>query len=218
MATFLQLCQSVCSQSGIADASDFSSTVGQSGIFADIVRWVNEAYNEIQYHKPNWNFLYSSTSFTLSDTEDEYTPTGFRSFIPTRFIIEPSGGTKSFLEYIEYDDWKNSSTFLQSNSEQPYYVTITPDNKLKFYPTANASYTIFYDGYLVPDTFTGDADTPIFRDEYHDLIQFKALIKYAAHYNSPEIYQDNTANYDLGIKKMVSNETPSINLDTYSLT
>ena len=61
MSTFISLCKDTRAQAGIAGAGP-TSTTGQSGIYADVVRWVEEAYNEIQTLNDNWNFLHTEVS------------------------------------------------------------------------------------------------------------------------------------------------------------
>ena len=71
MATYLEICKSVRAQAGIAGDGPTDVT-GQTGINADIVRWVDESYNDIQTAHENWNFLFSRVELELQ--------TGFSEF------------------------------------------------------------------------------------------------------------------------------------------
>ena len=220
MSTRLELCQSVCSQSGIANSNAITSTTsGNTNIYADVIRWVDEAYNEIQTRHEKWNFLHSEFNFTLTNTNNEYTPTteNIRKFDEDNFKIELSNGNIVWLSFVPYSYWRSSPMFDQTTSGTPQYVTILPNGNLRFYPTADDDYTIYGNGYTRPDTFSADDDVPVFPEQYHHLILYKALSKYASYYNSPEMYQDSNAQYMMEIKRMERSELPYEQLSTLPL-
>ena len=95
---------------------------------------------------------------------------------------------------------------------QPEALAELPNGEFTFYPQAEEEYTIFYEGYNRPHVMTASTDTPIFNAQYHDLILFKALMKYAEHYNVTEIYKANETSFMRGIQQLEYTDLPKHNI------
>lgn len=217
MSTYLQLCKDVRAQAGISGDGPANVT-GQSGIYADVVRWVDESYNDIQTKYENWNFLYTTMSFELQDTFNTYDmgSSNIRQIVKDSFKSQFQFDDKIRMSYIPYAKFRVDRRFDTASSGVPKYVTELPDGTLQFYPTPDDTYTIFLEGYSTPDVLSGSTDTPIFPSQYHELIKLNALIRYSEYYNVPEMYQSATRSFEMGIKKMEFSELPRDNLVTPS--
>lgn len=214
MATFLKLCKDVRAQAGLSGDGP-SSTENQNGIYADVVRWVAESYNEIQTLYENWNFLYSYESFTLQETQQTFPALAtysIRQIAKDSLLLQFQLGDKERLKYVPWSIFKNSTEFLSSDIGKPDRYTEMPDGNLMFYPTPDADYTIYFEGFSRPDVMVASGAEPVFASQYHDLIKLLALMKYGEYYNSSEVYKSAERNYNKMIKKMEFSELPKDNI------
>jgi len=217
MATFLELCKDVRAQAGVSGTGP-SGVTGQTGIYADVVRWVEEAYNEIQTMHENWNFLHNQYSLPLPAYTQEVTmPTeGVRVIAKDTFIHQDQTGALERVVYVPYSVWKLTDRFVLEapGTETPTHITQLPNNSLKLSAIQEYDCFINFEGYREPHVMKENLDIPIFAPQYHDLIQFKALMKYASFYNATETYNANKEAFNLDIKKMQFSELPRENIVT----
>jgi len=207
----------VRAQAGISGQGPTNVT-GQTGIYADVVRWVEESYNEIQTIHENWNFLHNNYTLPIPAYVQEITMPvdGVRVIAKETFIHQESSGDKERVRYVPYSVWKLQDRFTldEVKTEVPTYVTQLPNNNLRFNSKLDDLSDVLFEGYREPHIMVNSTDTPIFPPQYHDLIQFKALIKYASYYNATEVYKANEAAFREGISKMKFSELPKENLYT----
>lgn len=215
MSTYLDLCKDVRAQAGIGGDGPTDVT-GQTGIYAEVVRWVDEAYNQIQTKHENWNFLYTEESFTLQETFDEYdiTSLGIRKIAKDSFLIQYQGGDKEILTYIPFTSWRKEPQFRKAKSDKPKFVTQLPTGELRFWPTADDDYTIIFEGFIRPNIMTDSLDVPIFNEQYHELIQAYALMRYGSFYNVKEVYDAASVTAKDILPRMQFSELPKDNLVT----
>jgi len=215
MSTFLEICQDVRAQSGISGDGPTNVT-GQTGIYADVVRWVEEAYNYVQTLHENWNFLYESQQITLQATFDEYdiTTLRVRQIAKDSYLRQFQLGDKIRLKYVPFAEWRLNDRFLESVTGKPEFVTELPTGELRFWPIADDDYEIIFEAFSRPDIMTAGTDEPIFAAQYHDLIKLDALRRYGEYYNSQEVYKSADATFRQLIMKMQFSELPRDNLVT----
>lgn len=214
MSTFIGICQAVRAQAGISGEGPTSVT-GQSGIYADVVRWVEESYNEIQTLYENWNFLYTPVSFTLQQGFQSFPALAndnIRQIAKDSFLRQFQLGDKERLKFQPWHEFKNTDKYLSADTGVPEIVTELPNGDLHFYPIPDDDYDIHYEGYRRPYMMTNGLDAPIFAAQYHDLIKLLALMKYGEYYNSSEVYKSAEKNYNKMIKKMEFSELPKNNI------
>jgi len=231
VSTFLQIAQNVRAQSGISGDGPVN-VENQVGIMADVVRWTAEAYNEIQSMYENWNFLHNTYTFVLQGGHQSYNPSilvGSRGGIGVRtptldtFTIKEILGREQIrLKYMSWAVWQIDNEVLKGKVGKPEWYTEAPDGSFYFYPfeeaqadpNDNIDWQISFQGYARPNVMTASTDTPIFDVQYEELIKLKALTRYAEFYNSPEIMQSATKEYQMQIKTMEYSELPRNNLIT----
>ncbi len=217
---YLEIARAVRAQSGISGEgpSNVNETVG---IYGDVLRWVREAYNEIQTEYENWNFLHVNYAMTLPNLFLEMSmPTeGVRVIAKETFVWQFQLGDKNRIQYVPYSVWKIKDEFALKTPkiEEPSYVTILPNGNLLFNSRFAEELLISFEGYREPAVMVNSTDIPIFPAQYHDLIQFKALMKYGAYYNAQEVYKANEIAYKNLLSKMKYSELPRENLVTPTL-
>lgn len=215
MATYLEICQDVRAQAGISGDGPTNVT-GQTGIYADIVRWVDESYNDIQTEHENWDFLFTRKEFELQAGQSEYDldTLGLRVIAYDTFLIQYQAEDKERVRFMPYSIFKIDQRFLETETGKPEYVTERPDNTLEFWKQADRDYNIYLEGFSVPDIMTASANTSIFHSQYDELIKAGALMRYAEFYNVPSIAKSASKTYNKLLSQLEYSKLPKYNVTT----
>jgi len=226
MSTFLELANDVRAQSGISGEGP-TSVRNQIGIQADIVRWVKEAYADIQTKKENWNFLHSAYQFTLQGGQNLYNPAqlvgsngaiGVRTATLDTFRIYDAVKQEwSILKYVPWSVWQIDREILKDTERGiPRKYTVDPSNNYQFFPyeisnvnpVDNIDHLVKFYGFSRPDVMTDNGDKPIFHEQYHELIKLQALMRYGEYYNAQEVYQSARFMFEVQFEAMLYSEMP----------
>ncbi len=215
MASFLTLCQSVASESGTIPGDANPATVSaQTGRLRRVVHWTRDAYKDIQRHRPNWRWLQAEfTGQTIAgvasyDSEAMGITERFSHWLSEQdrgdsdlFVYKTSDGVGRQQPML-FRDWDYMYRTLSRgtvNTGKPCYFSISPENKLHFYPTPDDTYTIVGRYYKSPQVLDSDDDEPEMPGQFHDLIKWRALIKLLTY---DESYQQISL-YDREASKMM---------------
>lgn len=128
--------------------------------------------------------------FYTADGIQEFSVKSFHYYLKTDGANE-----RKKLTYVDYDTFKQSYRDFSSQSS-PSIVTITPNNRLRFYPMLDGIYTIEAEAFQKPQELTVNGDTPPWPADLHMLCVFKALMDYAGFEESSSIYQFAAIRYD----------------------
>lgn len=209
--TFLQLCQKLIQECGVSGS--MVTTASQVGEMARVVGWINDSWSEIQTTHDDWEFMRSSylnqsagTSFTTTAGQALY-PLG--NTVGTTCMVLPANfGTwdqysfrnfstsnvlrsdEIFMSPITYDEWRDAYMYgaLRQVKTRPVTVAIAPDKSVCVGPPSNGLYTIEGDYFLQPQSFVNDGDVPTgLQAQFHMLIVYKAMKKYAGYEAAPEV-------------------------------
>jgi hypothetical protein len=211
MATYLQICQAVARECGIARGADVSpvptSVVGQNGELNRVVNWVTDAYLEIQ-NSQDWRFLRKKFTLDTVDGTDAYTfsdcidvdlavpITRFKSFRlndrrnPPKIFLKSTGvGSEVFLSFTSWNNFEYlyKTGSLQEQTAFPFHVTIDPKDQIFLGVTPDNIYVMTGDYHKSAQILTLDADVPEMPAAYHDLIKYRAMEWYALFESAPEI-------------------------------
>ena len=197
MSTFLQLCQKTAREAGIPGSGP-STTIGQTGQFADIVRWVSDSYIEIQNrHGGHWRFLRHEFTLTTASADDTYTfgdavdstsataITRFsewrfadRTAPPTIFLQSAGIGTQNWLIYADWEPFKQIYRISTQVDSYPAHITVDPQDQIVLGPQPNDIYVITGEYWRSAQVLAADADVPEIPTQFHDLIVWYALENY----------------------------------------
>lgn len=197
---FLELCQAVRREAGISGNGP-TSVVNQQGEYARIVNWVKNAWQEIQLKRSDWYFLRGSFSFDTTIGTASYAPSA--TGIATRFKAWDIDSLKVYLKsaginderrlvYLPYESFRANYLTGQRISSRPLYFTFDPALNLVVGDVPDAVYTISGEYFKKPQVFAFAASSdnnvaPDMREEYHMLIVYEALRKYALFESAPEV-------------------------------
>lgn len=205
--TYLTLCQDTRRECRVAGTGP-SAVADQVGRLGDIVAWVAQAYTEIQEGK-DWRWLRSTFTVNTVANDDTYAYTDCTdsrlSATISRFSkwwIESEDGPNATIyltsagvggeNYLKPIDWASFRRRYKRGTQttgQPIHIAIDPQNNLVLGPKPDAIYTINGEYQMSPQTLSADADSPEMPARFHSLIMYRAMEKYGASNNSPEVFQ-----------------------------
>ena len=211
MATFLQICQDVARECGVAGGADASpkptAVTGQIGELNRIVNWVADAYIEIQGTR-NWRWL--RRSFTVdtvsgtgiyspsdcTDVDDAAVISRFKTWRlddrrnPPKIFLTSSGvGSQVFLTWTEWDNFEYlyKTGALQNQTSQPVHITVNPKDQIELGIVPNDIYTLRGDYHRSAQILAANGDIPEMPTDYHSLIKYQAMEYYGLFESAPEI-------------------------------
>lgn len=194
MSTFLELCQSVAVESGTVPTIGEPLTVtGQTDPrLYRVVRWTREAWRQIQTSESHWRWMRGEFSGTTTSGTQRYLASDLG--ISTRFgqWILPDAPEYVDMTYyktstgqsgeqrMSYKPWNEFYReclvgSVASNTGAPQIFTVTPDNKLAFYPIPDDTYTIRGQYMKSEQILAADTDEPEMPSQFHPLIEWLAL-------------------------------------------
>ncbi len=201
----LGLVQSLHHEAKLAGAEPDAVT-GQTGRAADLVRWSIEAWNDIQRDRDGkWNWLRSH--FTLdttaedpsyaygncNDVGDDAAITRFRRWdldSRERPLIYLSADGKATERQLAIDNWTHFRyLYVRATHTAAYPGAIAVDvaNNLYLGPTPDAVYRVTGNYWKSNQALAADADIPELPADYHMMIVWRAIVKYAYNTVSHEV-------------------------------
>jgi hypothetical protein len=192
--TFLQLINAARQRAGVKKAA-LTTVVAATGMDADLVMWVQDAWRDLQRESENWWFRQKldQTLAMVASTDEYAMPTGLiaLNWRTVTCYFTASGTDESNVEYVPYEDWRMAKDTVTSSEGRPIMITEKPDGVLAVWPVPDKIYTIRFDGVYDVDEMTADADTPgdtisggtqLLPDRFHYCIVWDAVARYAAHH------------------------------------
>lgn len=177
-----------------------SAVTGQTGRAADLVRWTIEAYNDIQRDRDGkWNWLRAEwTLDTVADTAS-YAPdvlpvkdvatdaaiTRFRAWdLDTRsppfiFLVSDGKATERELLIADWTYFRHLYVRGVHTAAPPCHVAADQADDLLLGPTPDGIYRLTGDYWRSNQVLAADDDVPEMPSDYHMLIVYRAIVKYA---------------------------------------
>jgi len=223
--TFLELAQKLVQEADM-NGDGPTTVVSQTGDYEKAVRWVNQSYMDIQLLHDDWHFMWTTFSKTLSIGTGEYTATEMSHDTPgsrfsvARFDVESfryypaSSGlsAENFCTYWPYYDFRDQFIFgaARSSSGAPTEFTVAPNKNVLFWQTPSVSYVVNGICYRAATEMSADGDEPLLPAEFHMLIVWWALSKYAGFEESAPVFQNAMAQMSRIRNKLERQERPEI--------
>lgn len=183
-----------------------SAVTGQAGRAADLVRWAIDAYNDIQREKDGrWKWL--RADFTLdttasdgtyaysdcTDVEDAAAISRFRSWHldqnepPLIYRVSDGKATEAELVIADWPEFRRLFVKGTHTADFPRYLSVDPAGNLRLGPTPDGIYRVSGPYWRGNQTLAADGDTPEMPADFHMLIPYRALTKYAYNVVGQEI-------------------------------
>jgi hypothetical protein len=192
---FLEICQSV-----LGEADKNSSTMTDvTGLTVDIqkkvVRWVQQAYGRVQRHSHFWKFHFNTGLFiTTSDGVQDYTKANVRDLQEESLKVRHQSAVGwSPLRMMPWEEYQSNFKLVVAAEGQPVWIIPKPDatttdvRTFRLYPTPSDVFEVWADWYSTNDTLSVDTDEPIWHEDFHDILVWMALSKFASEYEVPDL-------------------------------
>ena len=198
--TFLELVNMARREGGAAGGQAPLTTLGGVLSFENTrwKNWIADSWRDIQTFKRTWTFMEREFTFQTTAGVQQYvagtlsTPlTSFANWNRKTFRCYRTAIGYSDEQLLPFLDWETFRNLYQYSSmrttqQRPVVYTIDPLKKLLLGPLPDDAYTIEGWYYKAPQTLVADADVPELDDEFHDLIVYWAIQKYAFYEAAPE--------------------------------
>ena len=194
------------------------STLNQTGEFAKIIDWIDEAYQDILGSHDDWLFLHNSFDFASQVAKQNYTPTeagltDFKNWIVDDVrTYKTTYETEQDLFFCEWDNFKRTYLFGSARAQTgpPSQFTVMPNKSFMIWPIPDDIYNINGWYYKAGAAMTTDESEPVFPEIYHWLIVWRAIVYYGADYVEADKYAHGLAEYKRIKGMMEFNELPQL--------
>lgn len=203
------MCQRVRQECGVQGTGP-STVLNQKGELAQIVSWVNEAYQSIQRLWEDWTFLWTEESLTVTaNTGDYVTNPLLRAVNEDAVYFTPTGDSQYRLYPMEYHDYRADRTSY-TTAGTPAYFTILPSGVMRLLPTPDTNGTLDLEGHLAAEALTNDADVPVIPATHHMTIVWRACMYWAAFNEATELLNSVAANYGMALLDLEAQCLPTV--------
>lgn len=205
--TFLELCRRLRQEVGAAGAGP-ASVSSQSGEYARLVAWIQQAWHEIQLERHRWRFAWAEAAIA--------TEPGFRAYSPPEDLdewdeatLKCSGRTLRVLSWGEFRERHSGD----SGRAHPRDITQKPDGTLVLDTSPEQpDQLLTFEYWRTPQTLTGGTDVPRLPERYHMVIVYRAMLYYALYENAGEVAQAARSGEAKILTEMEKLELPSMDI------
>lgn len=172
MGTRLSLCQDLRLLAGIPGNGPLT-TINQTGEYALLVKWIGDAWREIQ-SRHLWDWMWEEAAVTILAGTSKTAGS-----IPAhRYVKDATRTSAGPLRYLPWAEFNAAYPSATITGESPTVWTIRPDKAfaVNALPTSDLALTV--QRYTNPVEMAADADVPAMPSEHHQAIVYKALMLY----------------------------------------
>jgi hypothetical protein len=186
--------------------------------------WINRAWRWIQSKHRTWLFMEKAFSFQTVAGTQTYTAATLSTPITnlanwkrsTMRCYRTSIGVGDeqilpFLDWLTFRDLYMFSTQGQVQ-QRPVVFSIDPNKQIVLGPIPEDIYTIAGYYYKSPQTLVADSDEPDVDEEFHELVVYEAMRKYAMFEAAPEVLARANEEADELLAKLEMDYLPQITM------
>lgn len=185
-----------------------SAVTGQTGEMKRVVDWVASAWVEIQAERPDWLFMKSPFSVSLSVGAPSVIVSSTLASVQKDTVIATDGATRWPLSYLEPSDFAYIERRDGQKSGRIQYFTMDADGTLRTMPVTNEAVTVMGDYYRTPQQLAANTDVPLFPERYHMLIVYLSMTYAGAWEEASNIYQDGMTKFGRLMNDMTMEQLP----------
>jgi len=195
MPTYKQICESVLEEANGRPVEFASTSLGKAsdGTYSltdptqrNIVRWVDDLYVQVQQQMMEARFMQKRGLFIrTADSVEEYSKSGIREVNRHSFYTTRQGQTARIpITVLDYDFWLQQERVYHLPDSNPLWLIRKPNFQWLVYPPPSAVWNIYGEWWLKPEGFDAPDDEPLWDEEYHDVLKWKALQLFAAEFSA----------------------------------
>lgn len=224
MANYLELTQTtrlLCGMQGVGP----SSVTAAQGVEGVLVRFVRDAYVDIQNMREDFRWMEAAQSFSTIADQDEYnmqeifgvSSPPLKKYQKPSFIITNSAGKKNYLAFVERNVLE-ARYLNNTQTKLPIQYTIDPPtNNLILKSTPDGVYNVDFRYQKSPEILSLDAQVPALPLSFHNLIVYKATEKMAIYLGVPEIFREYSTEVAKMSGQLMRMELPKMRMSAPSL-
>ena len=205
---FLQIAQEVSQIVGLQGTIQSVSTV--TGYQAVVVKYVQNAYHDIQSYRDEWKYLRTSTDISLVQGDTSAAPQSDLSKWDMRHIYYDSKP----LRVVSYDYYIQSEQSSSSQGE-PSLVALEPTTRYLYFNPSDSSYTVTAYYWTTPEALSANTDEPSIPAEFHKLIVYRATADFASFIGNGNLYQTYNAKANTLMGKLLRLHNPAKRIRSY---
>lgn len=216
--TFVELVQQAYKEAGIGGAVP-TTVLNQVGRSADMVRWVQKAWDKIQLLHSDWDFNWASGTFNLDNGVDEYDSVvdfgitaGIRDFVREGAYCYDSVPGINSRQWMQYLEWARFRTLVVPVTPGiPTAFTLTPNGKVRYWPRPDRTTIVAVHEYQMnPQELSADTDVPRAPAKFHDMIAWEAVMMQADRIKDAQRYDTAKGERDEYLDRMEQECRPKI--------
>ena len=223
---YLQLAQRLAVECGVVGT--ISSVVGQTGMYAKLINWTNDAWLEIQGMHDNWNWMREPFAFNTVANTGDYSPnsitntvtglpmTDLRYWWKDTFRCQKvSIGVQDeqWLVEWEYQVFRNTYRFNVQINGRPVVFAIKPNGKeVMLGQIPDDIYKISGEYQTLPTSLVANTDTPEMPTHLHMAIVYKAMQFYGLYEAAPEVLSKGNTEFSRLMNQLEREQLPELYL------
>lgn len=202
---FLDICKRV---NNLVGFQGVLTSVSPTGYQAVLVNAVKDAWEDIQRHRVDWDFMRATKSVNVDGSQNYY------SLDQLWGTAEPDLGNWLYVSYdyqrlmqLSYDAYEGED-FTAWTGHKPYLYAIDPATKGLYISPVDANYTldIYYTKEL--QNLTTATQVPWLPERYHQAIVYGAVVKLATFVGNPTLHDTYALKYDQIMGSLMREENP----------
>lgn len=217
--TFVELVDRLRELAGVSGT--VLTVAGVSGEYRRLVNWTASAWMDIQNLHSSWHFLREDLSFTTTVGQTDYTLAQMHAQylkqldVDTIRIEQTSVGMSDRQDMVsmDYRTFRDTYRFNVLQTGRPTNFAQNPKTRgVLLSHSPDVEYTITGEYWRSPILLTSNYDVPALPEEFHMLIPYWALSKYAGFESAPEAKQEAIENVSRILSSLENNQLPDIEL------
>lgn len=223
---YLQLAQRLAVECGVVGT--ISSVVGQTGMYAKLINWANDAWLEIQGMHDNWNWMREPFAFNTVANTGDYNPNSITNTVTGQPMTDlrywwkdtfrcqrVSIGVQDeqWLVEWEYQVFRNTYRFNVQMTGRPVVFAIRPNEKeVLLGQVPDDIYKVSGEYQVLPSSLSANTDTPAMPTHLHMAIVYKAMEYYGLYEAAPEVLQRGTTQFSRLRNQLEREQLPELYL------
>lgn len=191
---FVQLVESLRTECGVS-GSPLMSVQNVSGELLRLRNWTIAAWKELQTSRRDWQFMRGTFTFNTVANKQAYTVAEtavarLKNWKRDSFWIYDQAlgiSNQQVLGEMGWDWFREMYIKGPQNAQRPMAVALMPDKSLMFGPLPDKVYVVTGEYWKTVQSLALDVDVPEMPEEFHMVIVYEAMKKYAGYESANEV-------------------------------
>jgi hypothetical protein len=206
---FLQICQEANRLSGMQGT--LSTVASSTGYQYTLVRFVAQAWIDLQNLRKDWPFMRSTVDFNTTQAKTEYTLANLAVTDVARWRMLTYVDSQSLnqkLKPMSHDQYLLDN-IAQQGQGAPVWYAVDPIDKHLYLNPPDAVYAVTGHYITEPVELTDNTDEPTLADSFHMVLAYLGGAHMAAFMGNSNLYNDLKFRADQMVGDLMRSETPA---------